>query len=61
MAKMAKMDTCPTCGATISKNLAERVRSGIPGYSCPGTTTKQESRKEFEEQWGKDLNGAPSA
>ena len=57
MAKMAKMDTCPTCGATIAKNLAERVRNGVPGYSCPGTTT-QPSRKEFEEQWGRDFTEA---
>lgn len=72
MARMAKMDTCPDCGATIAKNLAERVRNGVPGYSCPGTTT-QPSRKEFEEDWKKDLengsadylewvlDGAPSA
>ena len=61
MARMAKMETCPTCGATIAKNLAERLRNGEEGYICPGTTTKQESRKEFEEQWGKDLSDAPSA
>lgn len=50
-----KMDTCPSCGATIAKNLAERIRKNEEGYICPGTSTKQESRKKFEEQWGDDL------
>lgn len=55
---MAKMDTCPTCGVTISKNLAERIKGGVEGYSCPGTSTKQESREEFEKAWGEDLSRA---
>lgn len=71
-ARGIKMDTCPTCGAAIAKNLAERLRNGEESYICPGTTTKQETRKEFEEQWGEDfteaesklqleISGAPSA
>lgn len=58
MARMAPMETCPECGATIATNLAERIKKGIEGYSCPGTSTKQESRKEFEKAWGEDLSRA---
>lgn len=56
MARGIKMDTCPTCGATVAKNLAERIRKNEEGYICPGTTTKQQSRKEFEKDWGDDID-----
>lgn len=44
MARMAKMENCPTCGATISKNLADRLKANEPGYVCPGTSTKSDAK-----------------
>lgn len=58
MARMAKMETCPTCGATLAANLVKRLRESAEGYICPGTSTKQESRKEFEAKWAADLEPA---
>lgn len=54
MARMAKMDTCPTCGAALATNLVKLLKTDPENYICPNGGA--EKRKDWEKSWGEDLS-----
>lgn len=54
MAPMAKMESCPKCGAALAANLVKLLKTDPENYTCPGGST--DSRKDWEEQWAEDWN-----
>lgn len=60
-----KMDNCPTCGAVITKKLAEQLKSDPSTYRCPKDTRKddeirvleniQNTNKQKDREWGAGL------
>lgn len=54
MARMAKMDLCPKCGAALAQNLVKLLKTDPENFVCPNAGA--EKRKDWEKSWGEDVS-----